>query len=318
MTRSAAIGIDLGGTRVKVALVAQAGRIIVSDSFSFNASAAPSGVVGQMAALSATLLQRASLSEGEVIGVGVGAPGPLSVLEGRIHHCANLPMWINVPLRDLLSAQLNKPVVLENDGNAAAFGEYWAGAGREGGDLVMLTLGTGVGGGVVIGGRLLHGDFENAAELGHMIVVPDGLPCACGQRGCLEAYASATAVAHRVSEELARASPGGPPPPHKSITAEQVVEAARRGDALCDRVWNEACRYLAVACVNIQHLYNPRRVVLGGGMAQAGAFLGDRVRQFARNMTWKLHDDFPEIVLAQLGYDAGVIGAAGLVWNRSP
>jgi glucokinase len=205
-------------------------------------------------------------------------------------------------------------VTLENDANAAAYGEYWAGAGKDGGDLVMLTLGTGLGGGAIIDGRILHGHFDNAAEIGHMIVVAGGLECPCGQRGCVEQYASASAVARRVNAalDLGELSTLSPP-----FTSEKVVEHAQEGDSLCLRIWDDACFYLSLACVNIQHLYNPARIVIGGGMADAGSFLLDRLHERVREQTWDLCDDSPEIMPATLGYDAGVIGAAGLAFRAS-
>jgi glucokinase len=236
----------------------------------------------------------------------LATPGPLDRREGRIVRTANLPGWKDVPIRDPLRGKTGLPVTLENDANAAAFGEYCSGAGRGDKDLVMLTLGTGVGAGVILNGRILHGHFGNAAELGHMIVVVDGLPCPCGQRGCLEQYASATAIVHRAAQY--RDS-------HGAVTllrAEDVANGAANGDPLCGRVWDEACLSLAVACVNIQHAFNPAKIVLGGGMSLAGHMLLDRVRRFFREQAWSLHTDAPEIVLAQLGPDAGVIGAAML------
>ena len=239
---------------------------------------------------------------------------------------------MNVPLRDRLAELLHTPIVLDNDGNAAAFGESWVGAGRSTGrepgdtgrgstDLVMLTLGTGVGAGVVLAGRVLHGHFENAGELGHMIVAVNDLECSCGQRGCLEQYASAGAVARRVVEAIEKGEPsalsdtvngGG------AIDAECVAQSAKAGDPLCLRIWDEACLYLAVACINIQHAYNPGLVVLGGGMSNAGGMLLDRVKDHVTKKRWRLHDDVPTVTLAKLGYDAGVIGAAGLAWREAP
>lgn len=318
MTEQAVIGIDLGGTQVKLALVGQNGKVIARDATPFDPAASPEAVIAVMADRAVALTESEAIAWSDVRGIGVGAPGPMSPSQGRIFHCANLPMWIDVPLRALLSGRLDKPVVMDNDGNAAAFGEFWAGCGRGGGDIVVLTLGTGVGAGVILEGRIFHGDFENAAELGHTIVALDGLPCACGQRGCLEMYASASAVARRVCTALehgevslfsAKLAGNGSP------SARDVAETAQRGDELCARIWNEACRFLGVACVNIQHTFNPRRIALGGGMAQAGEFLITKVRDATRELTWKLHDDCPEIVLAELGYDAGVIGAAGLAWH---
>lgn len=317
MNESVAIGIDLGGTNLKAAVVDAARRILARRTL-LIVDHDPDSVVAEMVGLVDQLLSRAGVERSALVGVGVGAPGPLSRKTGRIIQSPNLPGWVDYALRDVLQERLAARVVLDNDGNVAAFGEYWAGFADACQDLVMLTLGTGVGGGVVIGGRILHGYFDSAAELGHMIVVLDGLPCPCGQRGCLEQYASAGGVARRVtaaiqageSGALADEVHGGRP-----ITAEQVAAGARDGDSLCLRIWDEACRYLAVACINIQHTYNPACVLLGGGMSRAGAFLLDRVTEFVTEQRWSLHDDVPAIKQANLGYDAGVVGAAGLVWS---
>ncbi len=319
MRASVAIGIDLGATNLKGAAVDRTGCIL-SQHTQPLVRTEPDSVIADMVTMVSGLMSAASFNHSELLGVGIGSPGPLSHRTGRIIRAANLPGWVDVPLRDRLGERIETPVVLENDGNAAAYGEYWAGAGRDGGDLVMLTLGTGVGAGVVLDGRILHGHFENAAELGHTIVALDGLPCACGQRGCLEQYASASAVARRVagaieqgeSSVLAEAVGG-----REAIDARRVAEGARTGDPLCLRIWDEACRYLAVACINIQHAFNPARVVLGGGMSEAGSFLVDRVTEHVTRRRWSLHDDVPEVTLAELGCEAGMIGAAGLIWQEA-
>ena len=316
---SLAIGIDLGGTNLKGAAVDRHGRILAKRAGPADPSRGPGPVVADMGDLVDALLSDTSRHRTELAGVGLGTPGPLSQREGRIVKAANLPGWVNVPLVAMLAEKTGRPVTLENDGNAAAFGEFWAGAGRGFDDLVMLTLGTGVGAGVVLDRRLLHGHHENAAELGHTIVVIDGLECSCGQRGCLEQYASAGGVARRVTTAisegersiLAESLDSG-----ESIDARRVVEAARAGDLLCQRIWDEACLYLAVACVNIQHAFNPACVILGGGMSQAGDFLLGPVKEHLARQSWSLHDDLPEVLLAGLGYDAGVVGAAGLAWEK--
>ena len=319
MTEPFAIGIDVGGTNLKAALVDERGGIVQKCAGPWDAARGPDRAIDDMVALVDSLLGDARVGHADAVGLGVGAPGPLDFQKGTIIRSANLPGWHDVPIRDNLSQRLDLPVVLDNDANAAAFGEFWAGAGREGGDLVMLTLGTGVGAGVVLDGRLLHGHFDNAAELGHMIVEVDGLPCPCGQHGCLEQYSSASAVGRRVetairngeNSSLAQAVKDG-----VSIDSHAVAEAARSGDELCLRIWDESCALLAVACVNIQHAFNPAAIVLGGGMAEAGSFLIDRVRDQFHRRTWKLCEDRPTLRAAVLAYDAGVIGAAGLAWQQ--
>jgi len=314
-----AIGIDLGGTNAKVGVVDGDGQVVAFDSGATNPERGPQVLVAEVVMLIDRVLEGVGLTRADVIGVGLGTPGPLSARTGTVIKAANLPGWVQVPLRMLFARALDLPVVLDNDANVAAYGEWWVGAGREWGDLVLLTLGTGVGGGVVLDGKVVQGHFENAAELGHMIVMPGGLPCNCGQRGCLEQYASAAAVARRVmsaikdgeTSSLAEAVARG-----EELDALAVEKAARAGDALSLSIWDEACYYLAVACVNIQHAFNPACVVLGGGMAGAGEFLLERVRGHFEGLKWHLHRDYPEILPAQLGYRAGVIGAAGYAWRE--
>lgn len=318
MKPTLAIGIDLGGTNLKGAAVDPHGRILAKRTDPCEVRRGPDAVVADMAELIDALLAEVSVPRSELVGVGLGTPGPLSQREGRILKTANLPGWQDVPIAAMLAERTGGPVTLDNDGNAAAFGEFWAGAGRGCDDLVMLTLGTGVGAGVVLGGRVLHGHFENAAELGHTIVAVDGLPCSCGQRGCLERYASAAGVARRVVEAVREGESStlsGAVHAGEAIDSRRVVECALAGDALCRRIWDEACLYLAVACINIQHAYNPARVILGGGMSSAGDFLLDRVKEHAQRRKWSLHEDLPDIVLAGLGKGAGMVGAAGLAWR---
>ncbi|MBI4719444.1 MAG: ROK family protein [Planctomycetes bacterium] len=298
-------GIDLGGTNVKLVIVGSTGQVLAQQAQATDADRGPDAVVNDIAAVVEAALAQSGLTRKHLQAVGVGTPGPLDLHAGRIVRAANLPGWENVPLRSLFESRLGVRAVLDNDGNTAAYGEFWLGAGGNRRDLVMLTLGTGVGAGVVIDRRLLHGHFGNAAELGHMIVSVDGLPCPCGQRGCLEQYASAAAVGRRAVAE------GGP------ADAALVAQGAMAGDAVCRRVWEDACRYLAIACITIQHAYNPEVVVFGGGMSTAGEFLLAGVRAHLARQRWSLHDDLPELVLSELGTYAGAIGAAGLALRSS-
>jgi glucokinase len=226
----------------------------------------------------------------------------------------------NVPLRDLVAKATGIPTTLENDANAAAWGEFWAGAGKGVQDLVMFTLGTGVGGGVITEGKLLRGYFENAGELGHMLVQPGGRLCSCGQKGCLEAYSSAYFLARRAEEFIAQGRPSSLKTfvdRGEMLMAEHVEAASRAGDELARQVWDEACYFLAVACVTMQHVSNPQRVVMAGGLIAAGDTLLQPIRKYFKELTWKLLDDGPEILFATLGNDAGFIGAAGCAWQAA-
>ncbi|MCH7702972.1 MAG: ROK family protein [Planctomycetes bacterium] len=322
MSNPHAIGIDLGGTNVRCAVVDAKGQILHRVEQPTEADRGPNRVIAAIADQVAETIAAAGLNRTDVVGIGLGAPGPLSQRHGLIYNSVHLPGWNNVQIRAELARRTGLDTLLENDANAAAFGEYWAGAGAGGeGDLVMFTLGTGVGGGVIVAGRPLHGHYENAGELGHLVVEVNGHPCECGQRGCLEQYASATNLVRRAREamqagrESALKSTGST---LAELTCERIVEAVRDGDPLATEVWDEACRYLAVACVLIQHAFNPARVVFGGGMSQAGPLLIDRIVGHFNDMRWHLMDDFPRITLSALGTDAGVVGAAALVLRQAP
>jgi len=309
------IGLDLGGTALKGGLCDEAGKIVARQSWDTAAHLGPDHVFEVLVRASEELVAAAPGGRGAVSGLGLGSPGPLSHERGIIYGAPNLPGWRDVPVRARLSAATGLPVTLENDANAAAFGEFTAGAGSSVQSIVLLTLGTGIGGGVVLDGHLVRGAFDTAAEIGHMIVIPDGRPCPCGQRGCLERYASANAVSERLVEAVqagkssllaARIAAG------KVLDARDVLAAIDEGDELAARIWDETCLFLAVAAVNMQHLLNPQRVILGGGLMNAGERLLGPVREHFDRQSWRIAPDRPEIVLAALGTDAGVIGAASL------
>jgi glucokinase len=312
MTVHRAVGVDIGGTDTKIGLVRFEGD---SDSlrcakFEIEtrlkiptvADRGPEAVVDDIAAAVA------SLKPPPIMGIGVGCPGPLSPSRGVVFGSPNLAGWRDVPLRDLIAERTHQPTVIDNDANLAALGEYCASPDSPG-DLVLMTLGTGIGTGTIIDGRVFHGQFENASEWGHTIVQPGGLPCPCGQCGCLEQYASATAVVGRYTQ-LARDSDDSSVRP--TVTAADVARLAASGDKVAGEVWDDACRFLATVCVNIQHAVNPGRVLLGGGMSAAGAFLLSRVVRHFDALRWRVHDDFPVIGLSRLGNDAGIVGAARL------
>lgn len=308
------VGIDLGGTNLKAGLLDESAKVVCKFSMPTGVEKGRDHVVGQIAAAAERAVRDGGVSKGQVVGVGIGSPGPMSHKKGLVINPGNLPCMRNTPLRDLIASKTGLRATLENDANAAAWGEFWAGAGKDIRDMVMFTLGTGVGGGVIVDGVLLRGCFEGGAELGHIIVQPGGRRCSCGQRGCLEAYSSASNVAARVTEEIrlgAASSLESMLHRGEPIRTEHVVAAARAGDALASDVWDDACRYLAQAIVVMQHTSNPQRVVLAGGMINAGESLLTAIRAHFRRLTWKLVDDGPEIMFATLGDDAGFIGAAG-------
>ncbi len=305
------VGLDLGGTQIKGLLLDDAGKVHARATWPSEADQGSDHGIARMSQLVRHLVAEVDLSVDHLAGVGVGTPGPLELTGGRIIRTANLPGWTNVPLRDLLAQQLGTSVVMLNDASAAAYGEYWLGAGQGVEDLALLTLGTGVGGGVISSGQVIVGHFDNAAELGHVIFMPGGRACRCGQRGCVEAYAGRQGILDEIRLRLSNGSTSLLSSKIDDLDVADVVAAVEAGDAIAEAVWDEACRAVAIACVNLQHTFNPQRILLGGGVAGARATLLDRVIACFRENTWTLAADAPEIILAQLGNDAGATGAAG-------
>jgi glucokinase len=314
-TGSYTIGIDLGGTNMKAGVLDAGGKVIQRRSIETQAHGGFEHVFSRLVQLVHDLIGSAGLAREDIAAIGYGTPGPMSHAKGIVYASPNLPGWVDIPLRTKLTDATGLPVTLENDANAAAYGEFVAGAGQGTRDMVMLTLGTGIGGGIVLNGELQRGAFDNAGELGHTIVVRDGRPCPCGQQGCLERYGSADAVAERFVEAL---QAGEDSPLRKRVNAGEtlssvdVAAAARAGDALAARIWDETCLYLAIGCVNIQHTLNPECVVLGGGLIGAGDQLLTPIRRHFERQSWQIAKDHPRIVLATLGDDAGITGAAAL------
>ncbi|MCH7871362.1 MAG: ROK family protein [Planctomycetes bacterium] len=315
MSEQLTIGLDLGGTNTEGVVLTRGNETVIRRSMATEASGGAAHVISRLAGLVEELISAGGLDKSQIAGVGIGAPGPMSFERGVILHAPNLPGWKDVALRDELRKATSLPVVLENDANAAAFGEFVAGAGESVRDMVMLTLGTGIGGGIIIDGKLLRGRYDNAGEIGHVIVERDGRPCPCGQRGCLERYASARAIAELATEAI-RSSERSPLREKisrgETIDAADVDQAAQGGDPTAMRIWDQACRRLAIAGVMIQHMINPERIVLAGGLIGAGERLLGPVREYFQNLTWKSAADGPHFALATLGGQAGAVGAAAL------
>lgn len=313
------IGIDLGGTFIKVALLDEQRGPTPTREFQTPIQDGPDAVVGEIVASARRVVEEHKLSRSDLLGVGIGSPGPIDISRGVIITLPNIPGMDNVPLRDLVSKGLDLPAVLENDANAAAYGEFICGAGVGTANMVLLTLGTGVGSGIVVDGKILHGAHDMGGEWGHVVVQPGGEPCACGQAGCLERYSSATYLAQYatrlIREQGRHSSLSKLLDEGRTLDAKDILDAAKSGDELAAEVWDRAMHYLAIGCVNISRIFDPDRVVLGGGMARAGDDLLTPVRRCFRQLHWTLTPVRMEIHLASLGPDAGVIGAAGVAWS---
>jgi glucokinase len=313
------LGIDLGGTNIKAAALDADRRPGPIVQVPTHADRGAEGIVRQMVVGVEQLIEEQSLDRQSILGVGIGAPGPASLSEGIIHRLPNVPGMDGFPLRDRVGQALDLPAVMENDANAAAFGEYLCGAGRGEGTMILLTLGTGLGSGVIQEGVILHGSHEIGAELGHVIVHPGGRECGCGQIGCLEMYCAASKIAQHAVAEIRRRDHAGPLADRLgrtgTIDAADIVSARRDGDPLAEEIWDEACRHLALGCVSICRIFDPARIVLAGGMTGAGEDLLGPVRRHLRDLHWSVTDVLTEVVIADLGSQAGAVGAAGVAWQ---
>jgi len=309
------IGVDLGGTNIKVGCFDSQINLIEKTSVPTGAEMGPESVVERIVQAGKTLLAGAGVEAADVAAVGIGTPGPADYPNGIVFQCVNLPKFKNTPLRDMVAAGFGKPAVLENDANVACWGEFVVGAGRDLEDIVFFTLGTGIGGGIVCAGELVRGAHYNGAELGHLIIYPGGRKCNCGQRGCVEAYASASATARRAAEALQigeESSLQKVLQDKGEITCKDVYDHLKTGDELARRITDETAEALAILCVNILHTTEPQRIFFAGGMIAAGDILLDRINHYFRENIWKLKEETVEICFATLSEDAGIIGAAAL------
>jgi len=309
------VGIDLGGTNIKIGLFDSKLKLVSKTSVATKVDMGPSVVIDKMAQTTKKLLAEAGLSMQDVVAVGIGTPGPAKYSEGIIIKSTNMPTFKNVPICRMLNERLGVPVVFDNDANAACWGEYAVGAGKGVKDMVFFTLGTGIGGGIISNGELVHGCDENGAELGHMVIYPDGRKCNCGQRGCVEAYASADSTARRAREAIeagAESSLKKVLDEKGQITSKDVYEHLAAGDKLAKEITDGTAKALAITCINMLHTTEPKRIVFAGGMIAAGDVLLNRIKDFFNEHIWTLKKEMVEICFATLGEDAGIIGAAAL------
>ena len=305
------IGIDIGGTKIAGALVDESGQIV-------NELRVPTPVEDPAALVDAVVsVIRDLRADHEVLGAGVAMAGFIDAAQSAVIYGTNFG-WKNYPLKAEIEAKLDIPVIVENDANAAAWAEYRFGAGKGYQHMVMLTLGTGVGGAVIVDGRMLRGGFGVAGELGHMRVVPNGVECGCGQRGCIESYASGTALVRTARELVASGDPLGSRLSELAeqageLTGVQVYEAILEGDAGARKLLADVGSWTGQAIASLSAILDPQIVVIGGGVSAAGELLLGSIREsFREHMPAAGFRPELEIVTAEFVNDAGVVGAADL------
>lgn len=311
------VGLDVGGTSMKAGVVTDAGEPL-SEACSVVTEPHKGQDFGLQCMGDAIekAMQAAGVSLDEITAIGVATPGLMDIPGGVILDPPNLKPWKNVPVREYVANRFQKPTAFQNDANAAAYGEFWVGAGQSAQSMVLFTLGTGVGGGIILGDTIVEGRHSHGAELGHMIIeMSKPRTCGCGRSGCLEAYASATAVVKRarealepvdVSSSLKDILKNG-----QELTSRAIFDAAAAGDDLAEKIVDDTAYYLAVGSTNMMHIINPDMVVLGGGMSAAGDRFLDRIRNYVNRLAFEVPARGTTIRFAALGSDAGFIGAAG-------
>ena len=311
-----ALGIDIGGTSIKGASINENGEIFDRFSLKVEKADSPEKTIGALADIINDFLKTHKYNE-PVSGIGVGVPGIADFDKGVVISSPNLPTWNGFNIKEFLEKKTNLPVILNNDANVAALGECVFGAGKKYHNMILLTLGTGVGGGIIIDKKIYDGNEHRGAELGHMVIRVNGRQCGCGRRGCFEAYASATglildtkeameahpeSMLHQVAEEL------------EGVSARNSFLAARRGDKVANEVVDNYIINLCEGILNYCNIFRPEAVILSGGVANEGEYLLNRIREYLKSAEYGMHlSPKVDVDVASLGYDSGKIGAACLV-----
>jgi glucokinase len=316
LTKKFRIGVDIGGTNVKIALVDLKGHIVYSNSVPTRAEMGYAYTIENIKTTIKECLKETKNPIENIIGIGFGLPGQIDSKKGIVKLLPNIPGWVNVPLAEMIEKEFSVPVKIDNDVRVATLGELNFGAGKGCQNLICITVGTGVGAGLVVNGQIVRGASMAAGEIGHLIVEKNnGEICGCGNTGCLEAYASGPSIVKMAydyimggkSTKFKELAVNGP------ITPYMVYEAAKLGDAVAKRIFLIVGESLGTALASVVNLLNPEKIIIGGGVGQAGDLLFDSIRETIDKRALSVSAEAVEIVPAELGESAGVIGASLLV-----
>ncbi len=312
------IGIDVGGTNVKIALVDDNGKIIYSNSVPTYAKMGYEYTVNNIKQAIKDLMKETNTTPSDIEGIGFDFPGQVDCKTGVVKLAPNIPGWVNVPIAQMIEDEFHIPTRIDNDVRCAALGELKFGAGRGCENFICITVGTGIGSGIVINGKVVRGATNAAGELGHIKLQMNGGPiCGCGDTGCLEAFASGPAIVAMAQEyikggkstkfrEMAAVEGG-------EITPYMVAKAAEEGDPVAKRIFEIVGEYIGIGLTSVINLLNPERVIIGGGVAESGELLLGPIRKIIKERAMVVAGNAVEIVPAQLGNSAGVIGASMLI-----
>lgn len=318
MTSPVVLGLDIGGTKLAAGVGTLTGEVLGWQLEPTRPEEGPLAVMARLIEMGRRAIADAGVPLAAVKAVGIGCGSPLNRQTGVVSP-SHLPDWVDVPVTQMVTEALGIPAYLENDANAAALGEHRFGAGQGVRNMVYLTVSTGIGGGVILDGRLWRGERDAAGEIGHTSVAWNGRQCRCGRRGCLEAYASGTGIAERAREAVLAGEASGLTAlagDVSRITAAHVVAAARQGDPVAVRVWEETVQVLAAGITNAANTLAVELVVLGGGVTRAGDALFEPVKRLVANQLFRPLPEVVTVVPARLGEQVGVLGAAAVALDR--
>ncbi|RXZ84081.1 ROK family protein [Paenibacillaceae bacterium] len=297
-----AVGIDIGGTKTAIGIVDEQGTTLAKNAIKTDLSVSPQQMTERIAQTVQQLLDGQGIAVSDLKGIGIGAPGPLDPANGKITCPPNLPSWWDFPLVEELHRHLPAPIRMENDASAGALAEHWIGAAQDTDHFIYITISTGIGSGIYLHGKLLTGSTGNAGDAGHIVVDPTAGTCVCGQKGCWEFVASGTAIQRQGSALLGR-----------EVTSKEIFELAQSGDAACAGLVDQVFHHIGVGCVSLINLFDPQKIVIGGGVSQVGDPLFTAVRDYVSKYALNPSGRKTAIVPAALLQDAGLIGAASLI-----
>ena len=309
------VGIDIGGMSVKAGVIDRDGNILKKGKVVTDVAGGDDKIISDIGDL---VLSLADPKDRDFVGIGIGCPGAINSSTGTVDRAYNLN-WTNVALAEKLARKINKPIKVSNDANCAALGETMFGVGRMYSDTIFITLGTGVGGGVILDNKLYEGNESKGGELGHMVLVVDGEPCTCGRNGCMEAYCSASALIRETKcamlankdSEMWKFSPS-----LADVDGKTAFECSKKGDKAAIGVVEYFVTYLGEGMLNFANIFRPQAIILGGGVCAQGDYLIDKLKDYCKDRNYGF-EGMPrfDILVAQLGNDAGMIGAAGLIYS---
>ena len=316
MAKKYKIGVDLGGTNVKIAMVDTEGHIIYSNSVPTGAEMGYQYTISNMKQVIYASFKETKVKKEQVAGIGIGCPGQIDSENGLVRLLPNIPGWVNIPLAQIMLDEFGLPTKLDNDVRCATLGEYNFGAGKGCKNIVCITVGTGIGSGIVVNGQLVRGATMSAGEIGHMTLIDhNGEICGCGNTGCLEALASGPSIVKMAKEYLigGKSSKFNELASNSVLSSQVVAEAAKLGDEVAKTIYRRTGYWIGIALSSVVNLLNPEIIIIGGGVAQAGDLLFDPIRETINKRSLKLAADAVRIVPAELGESAGVVGASLLV-----